>query len=99
MNFLCYWPQYKPLKLCQLFFSINLGSFDQSPNLCDVYSSWAESTVTKPRGSEDDEDRIRETLAEAMLESPAKESGPSSMMNGKTFLCIHVLQAIFVSDQ
>ncbi|XP_063448819.1 BCAS3 microtubule associated cell migration factor-like [Mytilus trossulus] len=60
---------------------IEAGSFDQSPNLCDVYSSWAESTVTKPRGSEDDEDRIRETLAEAMLESPAKEAGPSSMMN------------------
>ena len=62
---------------------IIVGSFDQSPNLCDVYSSWAESPITKPRSSEDDDDRIKETLAEAMLESPAKESGPSSMLNGK----------------
>ncbi|KAK3084553.1 hypothetical protein FSP39_015274, partial [Pinctada imbricata] len=59
---------------------IEAGSFDQSPNLCDVYSSWAESTVAKqPRGSEELDDKIRETLAEAMLESPLKEGGPSSI--------------------
>ncbi|KAJ8312437.1 hypothetical protein KUTeg_009810 [Tegillarca granosa] len=62
---------------------IEAGSFDQSPNLCDVYSSWAESTVAKqPRGSEEEEDRIKETLAEAMLESPLKEGGPSCIRNG-----------------
>lgn len=60
---------------------IEAGSFDQSPNLCDVYSSWAESPLTKPRSSEEDDDRIKETLAEAMLESPAKECGPSSMIS------------------
>ncbi|XP_033748515.1 breast carcinoma-amplified sequence 3-like [Pecten maximus] len=61
---------------------IEAGSFEQSPNLCDVYSSWAESTVAKqPRGSEEEEDRIKETLAEAMLESPVKGGGPSSISN------------------
>lgn len=57
---------------------IEAGSFDQSPNLCDVYSSWAESTVAKqPRGSEEFDEKMKENLAEAMLESPMKEGGPS----------------------
>ena len=60
------------------------GSFDQSPNLCDVYSSWAESTVAKqPRGSEELDEKMKENLAEAMLESPIKDGGPSSIPHGK----------------
>lgn len=59
------------------------GSFDQSPNLCDVYSSWAESTVAKqPRGSEEFDEKMKENLAEAMLESPMKEGGPSCISHG-----------------
>ncbi|KAL3858527.1 hypothetical protein ACJMK2_013112 [Sinanodonta woodiana] len=58
------------------------GSFDQSPQLVDVYSNWAESTYEKqPRGSEDIvEDLIKETLADAMCESPTKEMEPASMI-------------------
>ena len=60
------------------------GSFDQSPNLCDVYSSWAESTVAKqPRGSEELDEKMKENLAEAMLESPIKDGGPSSIPHVK----------------
>ncbi|XP_048741854.2 BCAS3 microtubule associated cell migration factor-like isoform X2 [Ostrea edulis] len=59
---------------------IEAGSFDQSPNLCDVYSSWAESTVAKqPKGCEELDEKMKENLAEAMLESPMKEGGPSSI--------------------
>ena len=66
------------------FFYLLSGSFDQSPNLCDVYSSWAESTVAKqPRGSEELDEKMKENLAEAMLESPIKDGGPSSIPHGK----------------
>ncbi|KAK3588836.1 hypothetical protein CHS0354_035977 [Potamilus streckersoni] len=58
------------------------GSFDQSPQLVDVYSSWTDSAFEKQlRGSEEiPEDMIRETLADAMCESPTKEMGPDSMI-------------------
>ena len=66
------------------FLNLLSGSFDQSPNLCDVYSSWAESTVAKqPRGSEELDEKMKENLAEAMLESPIKDGGPSSIPHGK----------------
>ncbi|KAL5017211.1 hypothetical protein ScPMuIL_006800 [Solemya velum] len=59
---------------------IEAGSFDQSPNLMDVLGNWAESTVIRqPRGSEEEEDRLRETLADAMIESPLRDKGPTSI--------------------
>ncbi|XP_041348624.1 breast carcinoma-amplified sequence 3-like [Gigantopelta aegis] len=59
---------------------IEAGSFDQSPNLNDVLCGWAESNVARqPRGSEEEEDRLKETLADAMVESPMKDCGPDSM--------------------
>ncbi|XP_046356113.1 BCAS3 microtubule associated cell migration factor-like [Haliotis rufescens] len=59
---------------------IEAGSFDQSPNLSDVLCGWAESNlVRQPRSSEEEEDRLRETLADAMVESPVKDCGPTSM--------------------
>ncbi|KAK7474430.1 hypothetical protein BaRGS_00034313 [Batillaria attramentaria] len=58
---------------------IEAGSFDQSPNLSDVMCAWAESSLMRqPLGSEEEEDRLRQTLAEAMAESPVGESGPAS---------------------
>lgn len=62
-----------------------LGSFDQSPHLLDVYSNWTESTVAKqPRGSEDlEEDRLKETLADAMVESPMKDIEKLSLRQGE----------------
>lgn len=60
------------------------GSFDQSPNLSDVLCGWAESNlVRQPRSSEEEEDRLRETLADAMVESPVKDCGPTSMREGE----------------
>lgn len=54
---------------------IEASSFEQSPHLLDVYTNWTESTVSKqPRGSDDmEEDRIKQTLADAMVESPIKD--------------------------
>lgn len=60
---------------------IEAGSFDQSPNLNDVMCNWAESNITRqPLGSEEEEDKLRNSLAEAMAEasSPICESGPAS---------------------
>jgi hypothetical protein len=48
-----------------------------------VYSSWAESTVAKqPKGCDELDEKMKENLAEAMLESPMKEGGPSSISHG-----------------
>ena len=67
---------------------MNSGSFDQSPNLNDVLCGWAESNVARqPRGSEEEEDRLKETLADAMVESPVKDCGPDSMREGT--LCFY----------
>ena len=62
------------------------GSFDQSPHLLDVYSNWTESTVEKqPRVSDDmEEDRIKETLADAMVESPMRDMEKLSLRQGRT---------------
>ncbi|XP_050411358.1 BCAS3 microtubule associated cell migration factor isoform X1 [Patella vulgata] len=60
---------------------IEAGSFDQSPNLNDVLCDWAESSMSRqPRSSEEEEDRLRETLADAMVESPLKDCGPTSII-------------------
>lgn len=67
------------------------GSFDQSPHLLDVYSNWTESTVSKqPRGSDDlEEDRLKETLADAMVESPCKDLEKLSLRHqGNLYLCM-----------
>ncbi|ESO95441.1 hypothetical protein LOTGIDRAFT_117172 [Lottia gigantea] len=54
--------------------------FDQSPNLNDVLCPWAESSMSRqPRSSEEEEERLRETLADAMVESPMKDCGPSNI--------------------
>ncbi|XP_076452638.1 BCAS3 microtubule associated cell migration factor-like [Babylonia areolata] len=60
---------------------IEAGSFDQSPNLSDVMCGWAESNIARqPLGSEEEDDKLRNSLAEAMVEasSPLGESGPAS---------------------
>ncbi|XP_025089227.1 breast carcinoma-amplified sequence 3-like isoform X1 [Pomacea canaliculata] len=58
---------------------IEAGSFDQSPNLNDVMCGFAESSLMRhPRSSEEDDDRLRQTLADAMAESPIGEGGPTS---------------------
>lgn len=69
----------------KLFVLFVIGSFDQSPHLLDVYSNWTESTVAKqPRGSVDlEEDRLKETLADAMVESPIKDIEKLSLRQGK----------------
>ncbi|KAL4223089.1 Breast carcinoma amplified sequence 3 [Mactra antiquata] len=66
---------------------IEAGSFDQSPHLLDVYSNWTESTVAKqPRGSDDlEEDRLKETLADAMVESPCKDIEKLSLRHQDIF--------------
>ncbi|CAI9719521.1 Breast carcinoma-amplified sequence 3,Breast carcinoma-amplified sequence 3 homolog [Octopus vulgaris] len=70
---------------------IEAGSFEQSPHLSDVYGYWTESELSRlPRGntenSEEDDDRLREHIAEAMLESPHRDcGGPTSLREGGTF--------------
>ena len=61
-----------------------LGSYEQSPHLCDVYTNWTESTVAKqPHLSDDlEEDQLKETLADAMVESPVKDQGKGIIKQG-----------------
>ncbi|KAH9515429.1 Breast carcinoma amplified sequence 3 [Bulinus truncatus] len=55
---------------------IEAGSYEQSPILSDVFSKWTESNILhQPRGSEEEEDRLRRTLEDAMIESPANDVG------------------------
>ncbi|GAB1604473.1 breast carcinoma-amplified sequence 3-like [Argonauta hians] len=68
---------------------IEAGSFEQSPHLSDVYGYWTESELCRlPRGNTDneedvDDDRLREHIAEAMLESPHRDcGGPTSLRDG-----------------
>ncbi|CAL1548389.1 unnamed protein product, partial [Lymnaea stagnalis] len=59
---------------------IEAGSYEQSPILSDVFSEWTESNILRqPKGSEEEEDRLRKTLEEAMMESNAAEGGPNSV--------------------
>ncbi|XP_059170422.1 BCAS3 microtubule associated cell migration factor-like [Physella acuta] len=59
---------------------IEAGSYEQSPILSDVFSEWTESNILRqPRGSEEEEDRLRKQMEEAMIESPAQEGGPNNM--------------------
>ena len=73
---------------------MHTGSFDQSPNLNDVMCGWAESNITRqPLGSEEEEDKLRNSLAEAMVEaSPTGDSGPTSArLDGKfVHVCVCV---------
>jgi hypothetical protein len=57
-----------------------------------VYSNWTESTVAKqPRGSDDmEEDRLKETLADAMVESPCKDLEKLSLRHQGNFACIQI---------
>ena len=61
-----------------------IGSYDQSPHLCDVYSNWTESSVAKQPHLTDDleEDKLKETLADAMVESPIKDAGKGMVKQG-----------------
>ncbi|CAG5121641.1 unnamed protein product, partial [Candidula unifasciata] len=57
---------------------IEAGSYEQSPVLSDVYSEWTESNITRqPHGSEEEDDRLRKTLEDAMIETPVMEGGPN----------------------
>lgn len=52
------------------------GSFEQPPGLLEVCGNWQESgSVCSGRISENLEDQLKENLADAMVESPVKESG------------------------
>lgn len=54
--------------------------------LSDVYSEWTESNITRqPHGSEEEDDRLRKTLEDAMIETPVMEGGPNCvrMREGK----------------
>lgn len=55
-----------------------LGSFEQSPGMFEAYGSWPESGTCLGHGSDrQTEDQVRESLADAMIESPVcVESGP-----------------------
>ena len=72
--------------MCSVYFTSFLftGSYDQSPHLCDVYSNWTESSVAKQPHLNDDleEDKLKETLADAMVESPMKDAGKGIVKQG-----------------
>ena len=55
------------------FFDILAGSYEQSPGLmAELEEQWPEPTA--PVQSHVVDDRLRETLADAMLESPVKDN-------------------------
>lgn len=70
---------------------IEVGSFEQSPNLSDVYGYWTESELSRlPRGNtennEEEDSRLREHIADAMLESPHRDGGgPTSLRDSDVF--------------
>ena len=51
------------------------GSYEQSPSLMEAYVSWPETVPPMP-GVEHADDRLREHLADAMIESPVKTARP-----------------------
>ena len=53
-------------------FNILAGSYEQSPGLMAELEQWSEPTA--PVQSHVVDDRLRETLADAMLESPVKDN-------------------------
>ena len=59
------------------FSSISTGSYEQSPSLLEAYPSWPETSIPVQSG-EVAEERLRERLADAMIEAPMKEGGPTS---------------------
>lgn len=72
------------------------GSFEQSPNLVEVYGSWPGNAGQVPtRSGEVPEDRLRESIADAMIEAGPthKDGGPLSghgkLINEKKTLKIH----------
>ena len=80
------------LNCLKLWMFLRAGSFDQSPNLNDVMCGWAESNITRqPLGSEEEDDKLRNSLAEAMVEaSPMGDNGPTSTrLDGKYFAMVH----------
>ncbi len=64
--------------LCLIFciFFLLAGSYEQSPCLLDEDGAWPEPQSAATEVVVDD--RLKETLADAMLESPTKESSGSS---------------------
>lgn len=70
------------------FFYYCAGSFEQSPNLSDVYGYWTESELSRlPRGNtennEEEDSRLREHIADAMLESPHRDGGGPTSLRGE----------------
>ncbi|XP_070573678.1 LOW QUALITY PROTEIN: BCAS3 microtubule associated cell migration factor-like, partial [Ptychodera flava] len=57
------------------------GSFDQSSTLLEVCGSWPESG--RLNSNEQVEEQLKQTLAEAMLESPMKESHSTTLTGGQ----------------
>ncbi|XP_013379441.1 LOW QUALITY PROTEIN: breast carcinoma-amplified sequence 3-like [Lingula anatina] len=62
-------------------FSIEAGSFEQSPNLVEVCGSWPEvsgqiAPALPTRSGDVPEESLCETLADAMIESPQKDGRP-----------------------
>ncbi|GFR86101.1 breast carcinoma-amplified sequence 3-like protein [Elysia marginata] len=56
---------------------IEAGSYEPSPILSDVFSEWTESNIMRqPQGSEEEEDRLKRTLEDAMMDEP-EQTGAS----------------------
>ncbi|XP_063963584.1 BCAS3 microtubule associated cell migration factor-like [Lytechinus pictus] len=59
------------------------GTFDHASNLLEVScGSWPESYPNQQRSTEMLEEHLKQTIAEAMVESPSSETGPSSKLKG-----------------
>ncbi|GFO44328.1 hypothetical protein PoB_007083300 [Plakobranchus ocellatus] len=65
---------------------IEAGSYEQSPILSDVFSEWTESNILRqPHGSEEENDRLRQRLEDAMMDEPAPQStGAETVDDGVT---------------
>ena len=63
------------------------GSYEQSPSLMEAYVSWPEAVSPMP-GAEHADDRLREHLADAMIESPVKTPSHSASHHGQSFLMV-----------
>ncbi|RUS75391.1 hypothetical protein EGW08_016853 [Elysia chlorotica] len=59
------------------------SSYEQSPILSDVFSEWTESNLLRhPQGSEEEEDRLKRTLEEAMMEEPGQRGAAAETEDG-----------------
>ena len=51
--------------------------------MSDVFSEWTESNIMRqPQGSEEEEDRLKRTLEEAMMDEPGQHSASAEADDG-----------------